>query len=386
MKRLAIIATHPVQYNVPWFRSLAAETGIVVRVFYTWHADEQPKYDHEFKREIAWDIPLLAGYDYKLVGPQPVAHRKAFWKLKNDVSSPIEAWNADGVLIVGWNYLSHLKAMRHFAGKIPVFFRGDSTLLDERSGYRATLRSLLLKQVYKYVDTAFFVGKNNYDYFREFGMSAEQLCFAPHAVDNCQFSSKGNGYEEHATDWRNSLGISEERIVFLFAGKLIPKKSPDLLLAAFKTFSRTHSADLIFVGQGAWEMRLRSQAKGMKNVHFLPFQNQSRMPVVYRLGDVVCLPSAGPGETWGLAVNEAMACGRTVIVSDKAGCARDLVADQQTGYVHKADSQMSLLEAMQKCNNRERLLVKGHHCSRFIDQWSCEQLASNIAKKIRSAA
>tara|TARA_Y100001934_G_scaffold142567_1_gene171454 strand:+ start:481 stop:1641 length:1161 start_codon:yes stop_codon:yes gene_type:complete len=386
MKRLAIIATHPVQYNVPWFRRLANETGIELCVFYTWHADDQVKYDPDFQRNIAWDIPLLEGYNCRLVAPQPTVSRKTFWNLNNDISGPIEAWGPDGILVMGWNYLSHLRAMRHFSGKIPIFFRGDSTLLDHHSGCRSTLRRMLLTQVYKYVDTAFFVGKNNYDYFRKFGVGPEQLCFAPHAVDNRKFSSDGNRYEEIATDWRSSLGIGKKNIVFLFAGKLIPKKSPDLLLAAFKTFSRLRAAELVFVGQGSWEEKLRSQAHGMSNVHFLPFQNQSKMPIVYRLGDVVCLPSAGPGETWGLAINEAMACGRSVIVSDKAGCARDLVADQQTGYVHKADSQTSLLEAMQKCQNRDELVSRGKACSQFIDTWSCDAIAKQIKNRFLSAA
>jgi glycosyltransferase involved in cell wall biosynthesis len=63
----------------------------------------------------------------------------------------------------------------------------------------------------------------------------------------------------------------------------------------------------------------------------LPFQNQSRMPVVYRLGDLFILPSAY-GETWGLAVNEALACGRPVLVSDRVGCAADVV-DESCGRV-----------------------------------------------------
>jgi len=55
----------------------------------------------------------------------------------------------------------------------------------------------------------------------------------------------------------------------------------------------------------------------------LPFQNQSRMPIVYRLGDIFIMPSAA--ESWGIAVNEALACGRPVVVSDGAGCAADVV-------------------------------------------------------------
>jgi glycosyltransferase involved in cell wall biosynthesis len=57
------------------------------------------------------------------------------------------------------------------------------------------------------------------------------------------------------------------------------------------------------------------------------------MPVVYRLGDIFVLPSIGPGETWGLAVNEAMACKRPAVVSTKCGCAPDLVTEKNTGWV-----------------------------------------------------
>jgi glycosyltransferase involved in cell wall biosynthesis len=63
----------------------------------------------------------------------------------------------------------------------------------------------------------------------------------------------------------------------------------------------------------------------------LPFQNQSLMPVVYRLGDIFTLPSTG--ETWGLGVNEAMACGRQVLISDKVGCAPDMVTSTDIGEI-----------------------------------------------------
>lgn len=386
MKRLAIISTHPIQYNAPWFRRLAAQEGIEVCVFYTWHADENEKYDPDFKRAIAWDIPLLNGYDYQLVAPRPTVEQKTFWNLNSDITGPIQAWGADAVLVMGWNYRSHFSAMRYFSGRIPVYFRGDSTLLDAQNGIRRRLRQLFLRHVYSYVDTAFFVGTNNYDYFQKYGLDNNQLTFAPHAVDNHRFSNDATMHEAEANQWRSSLGISADSVVFLFAGKLIQKKSPDLLLRAFQKLSSKTKQHLIFVGDGDGEADLKKQTSSVTNIHFVPFQNQSRMPVVYRLGDVMCLPSAGPGETWGLAVNEAMACGRPVIVSDKVGCARDLVSDESTGYIHKANSVESLYLAMQKCCERSGLLLKGTHCGRFIDRWSCEQLASNIGNKLRSAA
>ena len=61
------------------------------------------------------------------------------------------------------------------------------------------------------------------------------------------------------------------------------------------------------------------------------------MPAVYRLGTIFVLPSIGANETWGLAVNEAMACGCAILVSDRVGCATDLVRNGENGYIFKAD-------------------------------------------------
>jgi len=49
------------------------------------------------------------------------------------------------------------------------------------------------------------------------------------------------------------------------------------------------------------------------------------MPIVYRLADVFVLPSVGPGEAWGLAINEALASGIPVIASEKCGGSVDLI-------------------------------------------------------------
>jgi glycosyltransferase involved in cell wall biosynthesis len=78
-------------------------------------------------------------------------------------------------------------------------------------------------------------------------------------------------------------------------------------------------------GSGELEEQVKAiAAADPARFRILPFQNQSRMPIVYRLGDLFVLPSSH-SETWGLAVNEALACGRPVLVSDRVGCASDVV-------------------------------------------------------------
>src|SRR4030095_12758350 len=86
----------------------------------------------------------------------------------------------------------------------------------------------------------------------------------------------------------------------------------------------------------------------------LPFQNQSRMPVVYRLGDIFTLPSLYD-ETWGLAANEAIASGRPVLLSNKVGCAPDVIESDSDGYIFPAQDwgqfKVKLCELMPRRNN-----------------------------------
>src|SRR5215218_1976209 len=111
MKKLAIVTTHPIQYNAPWFKLLSQRGRINVKVFYTWSQTERgPKYDPTFKKMVEWDIPLLQDYSYEFVeniSKDPGSHHF------NGVNNPtlnktIETWGPDAVLVIGWSYKSHL--------------------------------------------------------------------------------------------------------------------------------------------------------------------------------------------------------------------------------------------------------------------------------------
>ncbi len=73
------------------------------------------------------------------------------------------------------------------------------------------------------------------------------------------------------------------------------------------------------------------------------FQNQRRIAATYAAADALVLPSTS-GETWGLVVNEAMACGLPVIVSDQVGCAPDLVLEDETGFTYPCGDVAALAE------------------------------------------
>jgi glycosyltransferase involved in cell wall biosynthesis len=102
-------------------------------------------------------------------------------------------------------------------------------------------------------------------------------------------------------------------------------------------------------------------------VLFLPFQNQSRMPLVYRTGDVLVLPSRGRYETWGLAVNEAACCGLPAIVSSHVGCGPDLIEEGVTGWVFAAGDVEDLRRCLcEAASNRRRLGQMGSTLQRRV--------------------
>lgn len=375
MKKLAIITTHPIQYNAPWFQLLAKRKKIEIKVYYTWsQVEDEEKFDPGFGKVVEWDIPLLDGYDYTFVenvSREPGS--KSFRGIDNpSLIREIEDWGADAVLVFGWNFKSHKKAMAYFHGKIPVLFRGDSTTLDTHGFIKDFLRFLYLNKVYKNVDVALYAGIENKKYFLKAGLKEGQLVNAPHAVDNQRFNDHSS---IEVAGWPQ---IDKKKVIFLFAGKLEPKKNPELLLEAFVA-GNVKDAHLVIVGNGPLEESLKNRFHSDLNITFLPFQNQAAMPAVYHLSDVFILPSQGPGETWGLAVNEAMAAGKPVLVSDKCGCAKDLVEDGVTGYVFKSGDTANLSEKLRMMADDKTVLKNmGKSAFERIQHYSFENIVKAV--------
>jgi glycosyltransferase involved in cell wall biosynthesis len=191
----------------------------------------------------------------------------------------------------------------------------------------------LLRRVFSWPTGFLVVGAANRAYYQRFGVDLPRLYPCPHSIDVRRFSEPAAAMEQEAARWRLELGIAPERKVLLYAGKFEPKKRPIELMRAVAQL-RDSAVLLVMVGAGQLQGEINALAAAdPSRFRVLPFQNQSRMPFVYRLGDIFVLPSAY-GETWGLAVIEALACGRPVIVSDRVGCAADAI-DSSCGWVFR---------------------------------------------------
>jgi glycosyltransferase involved in cell wall biosynthesis len=383
MGKLAIITTHPIQYYAPVFQILAKEHPDM-KVFYTAGEQSLQKYDPDFQKNIQWDIPLLEGYQYRFLkntGSNPgTTHFRGI--INPDAIKEIDEFGPDVLLVYGWAWQSHLKILRHYSGRKKVWFRGDSTMLDLVKGYKRLIRYALLRWIYWHVDLAFYVGSQNKTYFQKFGLKEGQLKFAPHSIDNNRFALDRSA---EASALRKKIGIPESGILILFAGKFEPKKDPLTLLTAFESLEN-ENIFLLFAGNGVLEKELKETAKRSvkkEKIFFTGFQNQSQMPVLYQACEVFCLPSVGPGETWGLAVNEAMAAGKAVIVSDKVGCANDLVKDGVNGYVFRSGRSDDLSNKLDSLTEDvTRIDEFGNESKKMIRSWSFEKQVSSILEEL----
>jgi glycosyltransferase involved in cell wall biosynthesis len=140
---------------------------------------------------------------------------------------------------------------------------------------------------------------------------------------------------------------------------------------------------LLIVGEGPLRQSLQDLSAPYPFIHFLGFKNQQEMPLMYRMADTFVLPSHT--ETWGLAVNEAFACSRAAIVSDRVGCAPDLVKHGETGYVFKCGDYLELAKLIAGLKNDGPLCeTMGINDKKLIDNWSIEKAASAMLACIKA--
>jgi glycosyltransferase involved in cell wall biosynthesis len=353
--RLAIISTHPIQYYAPWYRNIARIQDLELKVFYLWDFGVTKQDDPGFDQSIQWDIPLLDGYDHAFianVSRRPgTSHPRG---LRNPgLVSEVGGYRPDVVLLMGYNFESLYRFLWEWGKRTPILLRGDSHRLVHIRSATEIFRRALISLLFKRFSGFLYVGKANRHYYQYHGVPEFKLFFAPHAVDNERFASSLPESERSGRNWRRSLSIQDDRTVVLFAGKFEEKKRPHDLLTAFIQ-ARANNSTLLFVGAGKLEGTLRHAAAGLQDVVFAPFQNQTQMPGVYAAADVLVLPSYGPSETWGLAINEAMCLGRPIIASTHVGCAQDLVRSGRNGLVFPAGDVRALTDAL-----REALADKG---------------------------
>jgi len=375
MVRLAIVTTHPIQYHAAWFRALAHHPSVDLEVLFCHNATAQEQAQAGFGVAFNWDVSLLDGYQHRFL--KNFASHPTIGSFRGldtpELYDVVEKKRFDVVMVNGWHYKSAWQTMRAcWQSGVPVMVRSDSHLHTSRPLAKRISKWPLYRWFISKVDACLPVGKWSKDYFLHYGAKPERTRTVPHAVDTEYFSDQSRRLSPLRTDLRERWRLRQEDSVFVFAGKFIDKKRPlDFIDAIAKAAHQGAPIAGLMVGDGP----LRRQCEEIvasRNipVQFAGFLNQSEIAAAYVAGDALVLPSDG-GETWGLVVNEAMACGRPCFVSDHVGAGPDMVIPNETGAVFKLGDSADLATEMVSAISRPQLLKEmGNHARNMAENYS----------------
>ncbi|MEF3364953.1 glycosyltransferase family 4 protein [Methylocystis sp. 9N] len=344
MQRLAVLSSHPIQYHAVLFRELARRLD--AHVFFAHRATPDEQARAGFGAAFEWDVDLTTGYNRSFlnnISPRPGTDRFSGCDTP-EIGARLREGRFDAALIFGWHLKSFMQGL--IAAKrlgMPVLVRGDSQLATPRSKLKMEAKAIAYPFFLRMFDVALYVGARSRQYYEHYAYPAERLFFSPHCVDIGWFAARAT--EGARRDLRNMLGVSDEARVLLFAGKLQPFKRPlDIISAARILRARGQNVEAMVAGDGELHSAMiEAAAKDDVPLHMLGFCNQSRMPAVFAASDCLTLPSTGR-ETWGLVANEALACGRPIVVSDACGCSLDLAADGGAGRSFRTGDVMMLAD------------------------------------------
>lgn len=333
--KIGILTSHPIQYQIPLFRTLSKRVDL--RVYFMHKATPKDQSEAGFDCEFDWDIDLFDGYEHVFLKNRAKKPRlnRFFGCDTPDIKEHIAKEHFDAFVVLGWHLKSYWQAVRacHHM-KIPVVIRGDSKLGTHTFPLKRALKEIYTRIMINQFDGFLTVGQKNREYLLHYGAEEERLEFSPHFVENNWFKERSELSSKQADELRATFGASKETVLLLFVGKFIRVKRPlDVVQALKRLKDKGIRALGVFVGAGELEQAIRDLAAELEvQIHMAGFKNQTELPPYYGVCDLCILPS-GKNETWGLVVNESIASGTPAIVSDQVGCAPDMIEEGLTGYV-----------------------------------------------------
>lgn len=285
-------------------------------------------------RFYAWDKVADAG-DLRRIGlfPGRVYGELSRKEIQAAVRRALDFALPDAVACPGWFYAEALAGADWCCrNRKPAILMSESGRQDQR---RVWWREWLKRRSIRRFDCALVGGRIHAEYLRELGMPSERIAYGHNVVDNDHFSTGAAEARKDATRLRQSLGLPERYL--LSSGRFVEKKNFGRLLSAYRAYRDTapnRPLELVVCGDGPLRAGLQEQARALGlsgDIHWPGFVQYDTLPAYYGLAAAFILPSTS--EPWGLVVNEAMASGLPVLVSQTAGCHFDLLEETGNGFL-----------------------------------------------------
>ena len=358
--RFAVLASHPIQYFTPLYQRLARHPGVDLTVFFCRDYGVRARFDKQFDRAVTWDTDLLSGYKHRFLrSVSPI----------RDTFNPFHAINPgaftrlldgyDAVWVNGYMYPSNWFAAAAAAlRKTRLMIRSELRLMDRPNRWFDPLRDNLIRAWIRHADALLYIGEANREAYLHYGARETQLHFVPYAADvDALRQARDRALQRRAESCR-AWGIPADKVIVLFVGKLFEKKQPAAMLHLASQPQLASDIHIVIAGSGPQGTALQEECRqrGLTNITWLGFVNQSRLPDLYAIADIYVMPSLW--ETWGLVLSEAMAAGAAPVATQDVSATRDLIREGETGYTFAPNDWGALTRHVERLVRDESLRAR----------------------------
>ncbi len=388
--KVAFLTSHVIQYQDPLFKTIGVHPEIDSTVLFCSRKGAKKYRDREMETSLSWDINLLQGYKHKfLKNYSPLKNYEGFFSYINPgLISELKKEKYDAVIIMmGWRCLTAwLGFIFCHIFRTPFFIYGDSSFIKNTIGFKKLLKKIIFKKLFSYTSGFMITGAMNAEYYKNYGVRSRVCFFMPWAIDNERFMKASKKALQQKDNLRKHYRINPEKIVIIFSGKLIKRKNPLHVIQAVERMKRKECIEVVYLGDGAEKKRLEDYiaAKKINGVHFLGFVNQFEVPQVLSISDILLLPSSF--DPRGTVVNEAMACGLPIVISNMVGVygEGDIVKDGYNGFVYNVGDIDMLASILDRLVENDALRKEmGKRSLRIISEWNYKKDVDGILQALR---
>jgi glycosyltransferase involved in cell wall biosynthesis len=386
MIRLAHLVTHPVQYFAPLYRELSRQPGVELTVFFASRFGLEPSFDPGYGKAIQYDVPLLSGYAARFLPNRGAGAPTG--KFANfdcpEFARVLRVEPFDAVWVHGWGYRAQWQAIwASWSRRIPFLVRSETTeMIRSKSRLRGLFRRFVVGAALRRAAGCLCIGRANRRFLEGMGVPDARLFPAHYSIEAERFVRAAPTSEERGR-LRARFGAGDADFVIATCAKALPHKRLQDPVEAMRRLGP--SARLWVLGDGPERGRLEALAATVSDrIHFHGFVNQQEMPRLLHACDAFVLPSEI--EPWGLAVNEAMACGLPAVCSDRCGCAEDLVREGLTGYAYPTGDVDVLVNRLERLrSDREQTRRMGRNAQDLIVRdYDVKTTAGQVAAAVRA--
>ena len=376
--KLLVLVSHPIQYYAPLYRCLAERGKVALTVVYLSDAGATAHLDAGFSRLVEWDVPLLDGYDFRVLQPGSDINARRFWsRYADDLTCVLDREKADWILLYGYSSRMNWVALR-WARKngVKVAYSSDSNVRDPQRRMVQALKRVLLGWFFRRVDAFLSTSEANAEYLLKFGADQRRICRTPFAIDVQRFRRNIDAPMD-----------GPRRYDFVWAGKFLPRKRAGDFLAALALVANRSRRVVraCVIGDGPCREALKTQASQIPRhctVDFAGFINQQGMPAALQSAETLVFTS--DKEPYGLIATEAAAAGLALVVAGNIGCVGDTVLARPgvNALCYRTGDIPALAQAMETLINDASLRSHMQHASMAIAQGHDLSHAAQVIERV----